>query len=186
MLSLQAAISLGTWKFDGDASGNYQEDEFNEQGQVIGQTTTPYDYALDGLFVGDMPQTSYVLGGTLTPIKGLQVSGIYKMYDKNYSDWSPGAREYDGSDADADREQVWMAPAYNRLDLHASYQLPQIGGLDMALTGHVFNALDAVYVQDAVDHSQYNSYGSKTHAAHNAEVFLGTPRYFNLGLTVNF
>jgi len=186
MLSLQAAISLGTWKFDGDASGNYQEDEFNEQGQVVGQTTTPYDYALDGLFVGDMPQTAYVLGGTLTPIKGLQVSGIYKMYDKNYSDWSPGAREYDGSDADADREQVWMAPAYNRLDLHASYQLPKIGGLDMALTGHVFNALDAVYVQDAVDHSQYNSYGSKTHAAHNAEVFLGTPRYFNLGLTVNF
>ena len=186
MLSLQAAISLGTWKFAGDASGNYQEDEFNEQGQVVGQTTTPYDYALDGLFVGDMPQTAYVLGGTLTPIKGLQVSGIYKMYDKNYSDWSPGAREYDGSDADADREQVWMAPAYNRLDLHASYQLPKIGGLDMALTGHVFNALDAVYVQDAVDHSQYNSYGSKTHAAHNAEVFLGTPRYFNLGLTVNF
>ena len=81
MLSLQAAISLGTWKFDGDASGNYQEDEFNEQGQVVGQTTTPYDYALDGLFVGDMPQTAYVLGGTLTPIKGLQVSGIYKMYD---------------------------------------------------------------------------------------------------------
>ena len=79
-----------------------------------------------------------------------------------------------------------MAPAYNRLDLHASYQLPKIGGLDMALTGHVFNALDAVYVQDAVDHSKYNSYGDKVHAAHNAEVFLGTPRYFNLGLTVNF
>ena len=56
----------------------------------------------------------------------------------------------------------------------------------MALTGHIFNELDAVYVQDAVDHSKYNSYGDKVHAAHNAEVFLGTPRYFNLGLTVNF
>ena len=186
MLSLQAAISLGTWKFDGDANGNYQEDEFNEAGQVVGQKTTPYDYALNGLMVGDQPQTSYVLGGTLTPIKGLVVSGIYKIYDKNYSDWSPDAREYDGDDTNADREQVWMAPAYNRLDLHASYQLPKIGGLDMALTGHIFNALDAVYVQDAVDHSKYNSYGDKVHAAHNAEVFLGTPRYFNLGLTVNF
>ena len=186
MLSLQAAISLGTWKFDGDANGNYQEDEFNEAGQVVGQKTTPYDYALNGLMVGDQPQTSYVLGGTLTPIKGLVVSGIYKIYDKNYSDWSPDAREYDGDDTNADREQVWMASAYNRLDLHASYQLPKIGGLDMALTGHIFNALDAVYVQDAVDHSKYNSYGDKVHAAHNAEVFLGTPRYFNLGLTVNF
>jgi outer membrane cobalamin receptor len=186
MLSFRTAISLGTYKFAGDASGNYQEDEFNEAGQVIGKKTTPYDYALDGLFVGDMPQTAYVLGATLTPIKGLRMSGTYSMYDKNYSDWSPGAREYDGSDTDADREQVWMAPAYNKLDLHASYQLPKLGGYDMTLTGHVFNALDAVYVQDAVDHSQYNSYGSKTHAAHNAEVFLGTPRYFNLGLSVNF
>ena len=186
VVRLDAAISLGTWKFDGDAAGNYQENEYNDEGQVIGLKSTPYSYALNGLFVGDMPQTAYILGATLTPIKGLRMSGTYSMYDKNYSDWSPGAREYDGSDADADREQVWMAPAYNKLDLHASYQLPKIGGLDMALTGHVFNALDAVYVQDAVDHSQYNSYGSKTHAAHNAEVFLGTPRYFNLGLSVNF
>ena len=79
-----------------------------------------------------------------------------------------------------------MAPAYNKLDLHASYKLPKVGGLDMTLTGHIFNALDDVFVQDAVDHSKYNSYGDKVHAAHNAEVFLGTPRYFNLGLTVNF
>ena len=186
MLSLNAAVSLGTWKFVGDASGNYQEDEYNEAGQVIGQKTTPYDYALDGLFVGDMPQTAYILGATLSPIKGLRMSGTYSMYDNNYSDWSPDAREYDGSDADADREQVWMAPAYNKLDLHASYKLPKVGGLDMTLTGHIFNALDDVFVQDAVDHSKYNSYGDKVHAAHNAEVFLGTPRYFNLGLTVNF
>ena len=185
MLSLMTAVSIGTWKFDGDAAGNYQENEYNDEGQVIGLKSTPYTYALNGLFVGDMPQTAYILGATLTPIKGLRMSGTYSMYDKNYSDWSPGAREYDGSDADADREQVWMAPAYNKLDLHASYKLP-ISGYDMTLTGHLFNALDEVFVQDAVDHSQYNSYGDKVHAAHNAEVFLGTPRYFNLGLTVNF
>ena len=108
------------------------------------------------------------------------------MYDNNYADWSPNAREYDGSDADADREQVWMAPAYNRLDLHGSYKLPKIGGLDMSLTGHVFNALDALYVQDAVDNSQYNGFGDKMHLPHNAEVFLGTPRYANIGLVINF
>ena len=185
MLSLKGVISLGTWKFDGDANGNYQEDEYNEAGQVVGQKTTPYDYALNGLMVGDQPQTSYVLGASLTPIKGLRVQGIYKMYDKNYSDWSPDAREYDGDDSNADRSQVWQAPAYNRLDLHASYKLP-ISNYDMSLTGHVFNALDALYVQDAVDNSKYNGFGDKLHLPHNAEVFLGTPRYFNLGLTVNF
>ena len=186
MIRLNGAVSFGKWKFDGDAAGNYQENEYNADGQVVGLKTTPYTYALDGLMVGDMPQTAYVVGAELTPIKGLRLSGIFKMYDNNYSDWSPNAREYDGSDADADREQVWMAPAYNRLDLHGSYKLPKIGGLDMSLTGHVFNALDALYVQDAVDNSQYNGFGDKMHLPHNAEVFLGTPRYANIGLVINF
>ena len=185
LLRLDAIVSVGTWKFDGDADGNYQEDEFNEDGQVIGQTTTPYTYALDGLFVGDQPQTSLALVGTVTPVKGLKLQAVYNQYDDNYSDWSPGAREYDGSDEDADREQVWEAPGYSKVDLHASYALP-ISGYDVSLFGHVFNATDAVFVQDAVDHSQYNSYGDKTHAAHNAEVFLGTPRYFNVGIAVSF
>ena len=186
MIRLNGAVSFGNWKFDGDAAGNYQENEYNADGQVVGLKTTPYTYALDGLMVGDQPQTAYVVGAELTPIKGLRLSGIFKMYDNNYSDWSPNAREYDGSDADADREQVWMAPAYNRLDLHGSYKLPKIGGLDMSLTGHVFNALDALYVQDAVDNSQYNGFGDKMHLPHNAEVFLGTPRYANIGLVINF
>jgi hypothetical protein len=79
-----------------------------------------------------------------------------------------------------------MAPGYSKVDLHASYDLPKIGGYDVTAFAHVFNATDATYVQDAVDHSNYNSFGAKTHAAHNAEVFLGTPRYFNMGLSVRF
>jgi len=186
MLRLNASVGLGTWKFTGDADGNYQEDEFNEEGQVTGQKTTPYSYALDGLFVGDMPQTGMALGATVTPIDGLSVQTLFNYYDNNYSDWSPNAREV-ASDGTADREQVWMAPSYSKLDVHISYDLPvSIAGTRMTAFAHIFNALDAVYVQDAVDHSQYNSYGDKVHAAHNAEVFLGTPRYFNAGLKVNF
>jgi len=188
MLRLDAAISIGDWTFDGDAGGDYQEDLFNDEGQVIGQTTTYYDYALDGLMVGDMPQTAYVLGITLTPMPGLKAQVLYNMYDDNYSDWGPSAREYDSTDPDAtpDREQVWQAPKYSKMDVHISYDLPSIGGMNLQAFAHIFNALDDVYVQDAVDHSQYNSYGDKTHAAHNAEVFLGSPRYFNAGITVQF
>jgi hypothetical protein len=186
MLDLMFVTSFGNWKFDGDAEGTYQENQYNSEGQVIGFETTEYAYALDGLYVGDMPQTAYILGVTVKPVKGLQLQAIHKTYDKNYSDWSPGAREYDGTDADADRSQVWEAPGYSRLDLHMSYKLPKINDLDMTLTGHIFNVLDEVYVQDAVDNSRYNSYGTKAHLAHNAEVFLGTPRYANIGLTINF
>ena len=186
MLDLMFVTSFGNWKFDGDAEGTYQENEYNSEGQVIGFETTEYAYALDGLYVGDMPQTAYVLGLTLKPVKGLMIQAIHKTYDKNYSDWSPGAREYDGTDDDADRSQVWEAPGYSKLDLHMSYKLPQVKGLDMTLNGHIFNVLDEVFVQDAVDNSRYNSWGSKEHLAHNAEVFLGTPRYANIGLTINF
>ena len=114
----------------------------------------------------------------------MRLQALYKTYDKNYADWSPSAREI--VEGVADRAQVWEAPGYSKLDLHASYDLPSLGGLDLTLTGHIFNALDEVFVQDAVDNSKYNSWGDKEHLAHNAEVFLGTPRYANIGLTINF
>ena len=183
MVDLDVAVSVGDWYFDGDAKGDYQEMEYNEDGQIIGQTSTEYEYALNNLKVGDMPQTAYVGGLTVKPIDGLRVQGLYRWYDNHYADWSPDSREVDG---DADRAQVWKSPSYGKLDLHLSYKLPEIAGLDLTVTGHVFNALDDVYVQDAVDNSKYNGYGEKLHLAHNAEVFLGTPRSFNLGLSVNF
>ena len=183
MVDVDFIVSLGDWYFNGDANGDYTEMEYNDDNQIIGQTSTEYRYALDKLMVGDMPQTSYVGGLTLKPIDGLRVQGLYKWYDNHFSDWSPDSREVDG---DADRAQVWKTPSYGKLDLHASYQLPEIAGLDMTISAHMFNALDNVYVQDAVDNSKYNGYGDKVHAAHNAEVFLGTPRHFNVGLAVNF
>ena len=88
MLDLMFVASFGNWKFDGDAEGTYQENEYNSEGQVVGFETTEYAYALDGLYVGDMPQTAYVLGLTLKPVKGLMIQAIHKTYDKNYSDWS--------------------------------------------------------------------------------------------------
>jgi hypothetical protein len=146
MVDLDVAVSVGDWYFDGDAKGDYQEMEYNEEGQIIGQTSTEYEYALNNLKVGDMPQTSYVGGLTVKPIDGLRVQGLYRWYDNHYADWSPSSREVDG---DADRAQVWKSPSYGKLDLHLSYKLPEIAGLDLTLSGHVFNALDNVYVQDA-------------------------------------
>lgn len=185
LVELDFVASFGNWTFDGDADGTYQENEYNDQNQVIGLKTTEYAYALDKLFVGDMPQTSYIVGVTVKPAKGFRIQSVFKAYDKNYADWSPDAREIEEG-SDPDRDQVWMAPGYSNVDLHMSYRLPEIAGLNISLTGHIFNLLDNVYVQDAVDNSQYNGYGDKEHKAHNAEVFLGTPRYANLGLSVNF
>ncbi len=180
-LQLDAAVSLGDWSFDGDANGTYTE--FTGSGAV----QTEYSYALDGLNVGDMPQTSYALGFTYLPFDGLRAQLMYNMYDNNYSDWSPDAREYDGSDEDADRAQVWKAPGYSKMDLHLYYSLhTDAGGSDIQLFCHIFNLTDEVFVQDAVDNSQYNGWGGASHDADNAEVFLGLPRSFNAGMSINF
>ncbi|NQU67719.1 MAG: TonB-dependent receptor, partial [Candidatus Marinimicrobia bacterium] len=214
-LRLDAAVSLGDWSFDGDAEGTYTEYT------TAGVEQTEYSYALDGLNVGDMPQTSYVLGFTCLPFDGLRAQLLYNMYDNNYSDWTPASRQvndfgddgeegdglaseinpwelaYDNGEGDgelsdtewtyADRYQVWEAPMYSKLDLHLYYDLPiDEGGSDVQLFLHVFNLLDAVYVQDAVDNSEYNGWGGASHDADNAEVFLGLPRSFNAGMSINF
>jgi hypothetical protein len=178
MLRLDVALSFGDWSFVDDANGTYKD----AAGVPLGE----YSYALKDLKVGDMPQTSYVAGVTLTPMSGLKIQALYNMYADNYSDWSPGSREI-GDDGTADTDQVWMAPSYSKLDVHINYDLPvSIAGTQMTAFAHIFNALDAVYVQDAVDNSNYNSWGTKEHKAWNAEVFLGAQRYFNAGLKVNF
>ena len=84
-------------------------------------------------------------------------------------------------------------------------ELQWVRCLDLTLHGHVFNfkwlqcqkQMVIMYMfKTSVgrridwlvyhDNSKYNGFGDKLHLAHNAEVFLGTPRYYNLGLTVNF
>jgi len=186
MFSMFGAASFGTWQHDGDASGTYKNYDTQE--------STEYDYALDGLRIGDQPQWSIVLGPTLTPMDGMKLQAIWGKYARHFADWSPGSREYDGTDADADRNQSWETPGYSKLDLHAYYDLPfsfDAAGSTVSMQAflHVFNALDAVYVQDAVDNSSYNGYYSNETGRHNAmsaEVFLGSPRYFNMGVTFRF
>jgi len=178
MLRLDFAASFGTWKFAGDASGIYTD--YSEETT----TQTKYSYALKDLWVGDMPQTGLVIGATATPLPGLSIQGVMNYYDKNYADWSPGDREIEGGTAD--REQVWMAPSYSKIDLHAYYNLPmQVAGTNIQLFAHMFNLTDALFIQDATDNSQYNGL-DKDHDADSAEVFFGTPRYMNMGLSVRF
>ena len=179
MLRLDMAAGFGEWGFDGDAKGDYQE--YTEAGII----STVYEYALDGLKVGDQPQSMMVVGATVTPIPGLRIQGLFNWYDNNYADWTPASREIEGGTAD--REQVWMAPGYSKMDLHVYYNLPMdLAGTKLQVFAHVFNLTDAEYIQDAVDNSQYNGMGSGKHLASDAEVFFGTPRYMNMGISVRF
>lgn len=180
LVRFDGAISYGNWVFTDDAKGTYKD--------RINNTTEEFEYAVKDLKVGDMPQTIVALGATVFPVKGFSVQGIFNYFDRHWADWNPLDREIDNGVAD--REASWQVPSAQKVDLHAKYNLPGnvFGNVKANVFFHVFNVFDEVYVQDALDNSSYNAYtgDGKNHKADDAEVYLSTPRYMNLGVQFNF
>jgi len=180
LVRLDAAMSYGQWIYTDDAEGTYKD--------VEADTTADYTYAVKDLMIGDMPQTIYSITGSLFPIKGLTIAATLNYYDRFWANWDPTNRKIVPG-VDPDREQNWQVPSYMKIDLHAKYDIPiHFGNIGFQAYLHVFNALDAIYVQDAVDNSEYNAFtgDGKDHKADDAEVYICMPRRINLGLNVFF
>ena len=181
MLGVNLGLSKGNWLYTDDATGKYRDPE---EGADVS-----YSYALKDLRIGDQPQTTLLAGLTVTPTEGATIQALLRNYRSHFAQWSPGAYEYSEGDT-PDRAHPWQAPDYSRVDLHATYDIPgsfAAGGTEVTLQAfvHVFNALDEVYIQDAVDNSNYNAW-DKNHGPDDAEVFFGLPRSFNAGIAFNF
>ncbi|MHB2147480.1 TonB-dependent receptor [Calditrichota bacterium LG25] len=173
---LDFAGSIGHWMYTKDVQG---EARYIETGLRI-----PYSIYIRDLMVGDAPQTQLALAGTFFPIRGLNTQIVYRYYARYWSDFNP----FDRIDV-GDRAQPWRVPDYGVMDLHVLYDLPfHFQGVKFRVFAHVYNVFDQVYIQDATDNSQYNAYTSngKTHSADDAEVFMGLPRFFNIGISVRY
>ena len=179
MFRLDLGISLGNWRYADDATGTYRDSDGIDKA---------YSYSLKDLKVGDSPQRSISLGLTASPIDDATVQVSYRLYDEFFSDWSPTSREY-GEGETPDRKDSWQIPHYSVVDLNASYDIPfEFRGAKTQLVLNVRNLFDTVYIQDATDNSRYNAYPFRvnSHTANSAEVYLGMPTTFNLGLKVRF
>lgn len=179
MFRLDFAGSIAQWEHTSDANGTYK-DYSDPSG------TQEFHYYIDGLKIGDAPQQQFALSGSVFPIQGMQATLGYRFYNYFYADWSP----FDRTNPD-DHTQSWRLPSYGIMDFHLNYILPfDLSGVELRVFAHVFNILDEVYVQDAVDNSHYNGYyGANDGFGHNAsraEVFMGLPRTFNIGFGVNY
>ncbi|MGB4653871.1 MAG: TonB-dependent receptor [Bacteroidales bacterium] len=175
---LDGAVSLGDWFYTNDASGTFKTYDSDS-------TSTLTFYTKD-LKVGDAPQTQLAISATLFPFKGFYLTAGYRYYTDFYADWSADTRIDEN-----DREQSWKTPAYGLLEFHLGYQFRIDDNVSLELFGHMFNALNTIYIQDAVDNSSYNAYRVNKqivnpHKADAAEVFLGTPRTFNVGMKLHF
>jgi len=173
---LDATVGVGDWAHTSDVSGTYKD----YSGDV--EKEKSYNLYLDGLKVGDQPQTMLALSASVFPLSGLTMEFTARHYRDHYSYFNPLGRT-----SSADRAQSWKAPDYTLLDAHASYTLPvRAGEARFAIYAHLFNLLDEIYIQDAVDNSSYSAFGDKTHAADDAEVWMGYPRNFNIGIQVSY
>ncbi|MEJ2218535.1 MAG: TonB-dependent receptor [Gemmatimonadota bacterium] len=171
---LDLSASFGNWKYTDDVSGTYR---------VPGvDTIVDYSFYIKNLKVGDAPQTQFAYGVSLFPTSGLflQVQGF--SFANYYAKFNP----FDRTDP-TDRTQSWKVPNYSLFNLHATYDLPKsfTRGLDVQVFAHLFNLFNQVYIQDATDNSSYNAY-DYNHSADDAEVFMGAPRTFNMGLKINY
>ncbi|NNE69901.1 MAG: TonB-dependent receptor [Rhodothermales bacterium] len=174
MARLDVGASFGDWRYTNDVSGTYRPDARVDD-------VASFDFFIDNLRVGDAPQTQMAFGVTLFPVDGLDVQAVVKHYANHFSDFDPFSRQNP-----IDRAQSWEAPNYQLVDFHINYDLPKSGlPVDIQLFAHVFNALDEIYVQDALDNSRFNSWDGD-HDADDAEVYLGLPRSFNFGTRVTF
>ena len=68
-------------------------------------------------------------------------------------------------------------------------ELLGLARFDIRVLANVFNVFDSFYIQDATNNSPFNAYrgnGRDANTADDAEVFLGLPRTFNVGVRVVF
>jgi outer membrane cobalamin receptor len=179
MFRADIGAGLGNWIYTDDASGTYRDSD--------GDNDT-YSYALKDIRVGDMPQGNLALGLTASPVEGSNIQLLYRYYALHFSDYDPTSREY-SADENPDRAPSWRSPKYGILDLNASYKLPfDYNGITTEVFLNVRNLTDEVYIQDATDNSRFNAepFRQNGHNANSAEVYLGLPTAYNLGLKFNF
>lgn len=178
VVRLDAALSVGNWKYTDNVSGTYAPDDQST-------ATVPFDFYIKDLKVGDAPQRQLALSASFFPIEGLYASVVGKFFGDHYADYEPFGR----TDPAEEGVQSWSPPGYQVFDLHASYSfgdlIPVAGGGDVRLFANVYNLFDKLYIQDAVDNSRFNSFDDD-HDADDAEVFLGFPRNINLGFQITF
>lgn len=168
--------SKGLWKYTDDVVATVK--------YPSGDST--YTCYVKDLKVGNQPQTHLGLSASIFPFDGCVVKVVGNLYRDFWSNWNVLTRN-----DPTDRTQSWKVPNYTTVDLHIMYDIPTIvRGVRFSIFAHVFNLLDEIYVQDAVDNSSYNAWSSwgtgpyYPHTSSAAEVFFGPRRSINMGVEI--
>jgi hypothetical protein len=180
-LSFTGSLSWGDWKYKGNVSATYLDENDNSPIQVLDPTTgnstgeikkeTLY---LDGVKVGDAPQFI---------VKGLKLDGNYRYNDKFYGLVNPENFKTEGNPG------AIKLPAFNLFDAGLSYRM-EVGkekSNSVTMRVNVNNIFDTTYISS----SRTNYHTSKANEQWKGvdttnEVMFGAGRTWNLTLRYNF
>ncbi|WP_448697311.1 TonB-dependent receptor [Mucilaginibacter sp. AW1-3] len=169
IVTINGSLSIGHWYYTQDAGPATVTDD---QQNVISTYGKVY---LNGIKVGDAPQTQTHIGADVDVLPDLRIGGDY-FYNGNYTSnfafqtlQTPGAT-------------IWKVPNYNLFNVNASFRF-KIAGLNSTLSGNVTNLLNTTYLSDAFDGSATSA---PTGMAQNVLGYYGYGRTFSTSLKIKF
>ena len=169
-LQLNAAISLGDWRWVGTGLANTVDDN----GEAVGETDRPV--YLDGVHVGNAAQNQFQLSLRYEPLRGLYVRPSFLLFSKNYADFDPNTLTDESRRTDSFR-----VPTSRNLDLHSGYELPNKLFNDhvrLGLRASLLNVLNEFYITD-INTRVAASYTDPS----QLETFFNRGRTFTVGLS---
>jgi outer membrane receptor protein involved in Fe transport len=138
-LKLNGMISVGDWKYDGNATSNRFDASNNPIAGGVAQTLY-----LDGVKVGNNAQTSMALGAAYEVFNHLNVDANLNYFEKLYGNISPG------SFGSATNKGALELPGYATTDAGISYKWvlsDKLGALNFRL--NVNNVFDKVFINES-------------------------------------
>lgn len=165
----------------GYADNKYGENVESRKTSELDPTTEDVFVSyVDGLNVGDFPQTTASLGFNyrveLNNGAALTFNPVYKFFGRQYANFDPDGRTNEADDMDS-----WRMPDYYLIDIHVGYEALFTDFIfkKLTVTGHLFNALNTIdYITDARDGNAHN--------AETARVWYGRDRWFNFSVQFDF
>jgi len=180
-LELTGMISLGDWNWQNNATGylyDSQGQPVDASGNVVPMLSPQQGIVnvnLQGIHVGNSAQHTAAVGLNYQILKGFRIGLDGNYFGRNYAYFNISS--VGTSLAASDFAQPWMIPDAMTCDFSANYRF-KIGEYDAALTGNIFNLLDAEYITDATDGAD--------HTSKTATVFYGFGRTWSMNLKIRF
>ncbi|WP_051718868.1 TonB-dependent receptor [Hymenobacter sp. IS2118] len=170
-LQLNAAISLGDWRWTGRGLLN----QTFEDGSFVNPDVVDQPVYLDGTHVGDAAQNQFQIGLRYEPFRGAYIRSSFLLFTKYYADFNPETILEPTTSTDS-----YRLPTSRNLDLHMGYEFKPVlnDRVRFALKGSLLNVLDEYYFTDVSNRGNTN-----TSSPADLQAFFNRGRTFTVGLS---